>query len=89
MSDSETNSIKNFTVVALALVLLMVIGVVGYSVLQHFDFLDALYMTFITFSTVGFRELGPLNIHGRIFTMFLILFGLIILSMLSASVTSL
>jgi voltage-gated potassium channel len=36
---------------------------------------DALYMTVTTLTTVGFGEVHPLSPRGRIFTIFLILFG--------------
>jgi voltage-gated potassium channel len=50
-------------------------GVVGYMVIEGWSLLDALYMTVTTITTVGFTETRPLSDGGRIFTMFLILFG--------------
>jgi voltage-gated potassium channel len=44
--------------------------------LSDFNFIDALYMTVITISTVGFRELHPMNSEEKIFTIFLILTSL-------------
>lgn len=55
--------------------LLMGFGTVGYMLVQGFSFLDALYMTIITLTTVGFGEVRPLNQNGRIFTIVLIFFG--------------
>ena len=52
------------------------IGVVGYMTLSDFNFIDALYMTVITISTVGFRELHPMNTEEKVFTIFLILTSL-------------
>lgn len=52
------------------------IGVLGYRVLENFSWLDAFYMTAITLSTVGFREVQPLSPTGQIFTMFLLAGGL-------------
>ncbi|MBI1287602.1 MAG: potassium channel protein [Flavobacteriales bacterium] len=52
---------------------LFVTGVVGFMFLEHYDFFEALYMTVITISTVGFNEVRPLTHEGRIFTIFLIL----------------
>jgi voltage-gated potassium channel len=80
---------RNFFTVFLSLLILLIIGVAGYVLIEGWGWLDALYMTFIAFSTVGFREIGTMGPYGRIFTMFIILFGLVLLSMLSASVTSL
>jgi voltage-gated potassium channel len=54
---------------------LLTVGVAGYMVLQDYVFIDALYMTVITLSTVGFGEVKPLDQAGRIFTVFLIILG--------------
>jgi voltage-gated potassium channel len=51
------------------------LGTIGYSVLERLPFLDALFMTVITVTTVGYREVHDLSDPGRIFTIFLIFFG--------------
>ncbi|MDR3631266.1 MAG: NAD-binding protein [Desulfocapsaceae bacterium] len=62
--------------VALAVTLFFLgVGTVGYVKIEHFPPLDAFYMTVITISTVGFGEVHPLSEAGRVFTIFLILFG--------------
>lgn len=55
----------------------IILGTLGYRVLQpdKYDWFDALYMTVITLSTVGYMEVQELSVAGRIFTMFLILGG--------------
>ena len=58
------------------LLTILSIGVVGYVTLSDFNFIDALYMTVITISTVGFRELHPMNTEEKVFTIFLILTSL-------------
>lgn len=50
-------------------------GVMGYMVIESYDLVDAFYMTIITVSTVGFKEVQPLSVEGRIFTSFLIIFS--------------
>lgn len=60
------------------LFLLLFIGVVGYIFLSGYTFIDALYMTVITMTTVGFGEVSPLDQTARIFTIFLILASVII-----------
>jgi voltage-gated potassium channel len=60
----------------LALILiasLVVYGVTGYVVIEGDKFLDALYMTIITISTVGFGEIHRLSLTGKIFTISLII----------------
>ena len=52
--------------------LLLTIGVLGYMSFGTYTFVDALYMTVITVSTVGFGEVHPLNEAERLFTIFLI-----------------
>jgi voltage-gated potassium channel len=58
-----------------ALVLIIIIGVIGYEVIEGWTFFDALYMTVTTITTVGFMEIHPLSFAGRIFTIFLIIGG--------------
>ena len=54
----------------------IIIGTTGYMVLQPgWRLLDALYMTVITLTTVGFREVGDLTDAGRVWTMILSLAG--------------
>jgi voltage-gated potassium channel len=50
-------------------------GTVGYSVLEHWPWFDALYMTVITVGTVGFMEVHPLDVPGRVFTIMLVMAG--------------
>ncbi|MBA3281963.1 MAG: NAD-binding protein [Acidimicrobiia bacterium] len=59
-----------------ALVLALVYGTGGYMAIAGFGFVDALYMTVITLTTVGFGEIEPLDAVGRVFTITLIVFGL-------------
>ena len=55
--------------------LILIGGCIGYIVIEGWDMLEALYMTVITLTTVGFTEVHPLSRAGEIFTMFLIVFG--------------
>lgn len=58
-----------------ALLIIVAIGVVGYMVIERWSFLDAVYMTITTITTVGFKEVYPLSDAGRIFSIFLIIGG--------------
>ena len=47
-------------------------GVAGFRYFAGYSWIDALYMTIITMTTVGFGEVHPLDEKGRLFTVFLI-----------------
>ncbi len=59
----------------LALGAITVIGVVGYIVFEGWSFTDAVYMTVITLTTVGYREVRPLDTTGQLWTMVLLITG--------------
>lgn len=52
--------------------LVLAIGVIGYKIISGFSWIEAIYMTIITVTTVGFSEVKPLNTEAKIFTVFLI-----------------
>jgi len=62
----------------LLLSVLLCIGVLGFKIMSHYSWVDALYMTVITITTVGFGEVQPLDDTSKIFTVFLILASVII-----------
>ena len=62
-------------IVALAVVFLA--GTLWYHIVEKWQWLDAVYMTVITLTTVGYGETQPLGDRGRIFTIGLILAGVI------------
>ena len=64
---------------ALLLILLVsCIGSIGYYfLLPGIGFTDALYMTVITLSTVGYGEIAPLTPEAKVFTIFFIMISLI------------
>lgn len=67
-----------YTFFALAAVL--VLGSVGFHLIEGWSLFDGLYMTVITLSTVGYGEIHPLSQMGRVLAMLLILFGVGILT---------
>lgn len=60
--------------IALSLAL-FVVGCAGYMLIEGWSFMDALYMTVITIATVGYGEVQPVSMQGRVFTVVLILLG--------------
>jgi voltage-gated potassium channel len=76
--DAETGPlgprqiIRGFTI----LLAVLAFGTGGYMLIEHWSFLDALYITVITITTVGYREVIPVSEKGRIFTIFIIFSGM-------------
>src|SRR5260370_4948117 len=58
-----------------AIIVIISLGSVGFVLVEGMSPLDAIYMTVITISTVGYEEVKPLSTNGRIFTMILIFVG--------------
>jgi len=68
-------SIRQLKLCVLLLLLIILIGVTGYMTIEHWGFLDALYMTVTTFTTVGYSEVHKVSDLGRMFTIFFIIIG--------------
>ncbi|QBA63544.1 potassium channel family protein [Muriicola soli] len=70
---------KIYLAIGLMITVLM-IGIMGYRYISDYSWLDALYMTIITVTTVGFMEVKPLDAEAKIFTVMLIISSVIIFS---------
>lgn len=60
---------------SIIIVAIMLLGTLGYMVIEGWTVLDAIYMTVTTMATVGFGEIHPLSPNGRLFTIGLIILG--------------
>jgi voltage-gated potassium channel len=58
------------------LLAIILIGIIGYMQIEGYSLIEALYMTIITISTVGFGEIRPFSHEGMWFTIMLIIFSL-------------
>jgi len=66
---------KRLQISVTLLVLTVVMGSVGYVLFEGMTPFESLYMTIITISTVGFSEIKPLTVHGRVITIMIIVMG--------------
>ena len=57
------------------LAVIILYGVAGYMLIDRWNLLDSFYMVIITISTVGYGEIHPQSVAGRIFTSTLIVTG--------------
>jgi voltage-gated potassium channel len=66
---------RRFLYIGLAIALSLAIGTVGFTWIEGWSPFDSFYMTLITITTVGYRELHELSPAGKIFNSFVIVFG--------------
>jgi len=69
------------------LILVLVIGIVGYMLIEGYTFIEAFFMTIITISTVGFEVVKPLSQNGILFTSLLILISFGMLGYIISNIT--
>ncbi|MBC7293771.1 MAG: potassium channel protein, partial [Thermoleophilia bacterium] len=67
--------IRTGLVVLAAIAAVLIVGTVGYMLIEGWSLLDSLYMTVTTIFTVGFGEVHPLSQAGTVFTVLLIFGG--------------
>ena len=70
------NSRRKIARILLFLAIILITGMIGYMILLHVDAVDALYMTVITISTVGYGEVGVMSDAAKLFSIFIIFAGL-------------
>jgi voltage-gated potassium channel len=67
---------RKLLTLSLLLAIILVGGTAGYMIISGVSLLDALYMTIISITTVGYREVIPLTPSGKLFTIGVIIVGL-------------
>jgi voltage-gated potassium channel len=80
--------LRRIVLLIFILLVILFIGTLGYYLIEGWNIQDAFYMTAITISAVGFREIGKLSFLGRLFTVILIFIGVTLLAAWVAIVTS-
>ena len=81
-------SLRNLLLATLFLIFSLFAGTLGFYVIEDFNFVNSFYMSVITLSTVGFKEVHELSDEGRLFTAFYILMNLGILAYAVSVLTS-
>ena len=73
--------------VTVSIVLVHIIGTIGYVLIDNYPVFDAFYMTLITVTTVGYGEIHPLSQAGRMFNSVIVFFGVTLLFLAIGSMT--
>src|ERR671910_1949487 len=76
---SQTQLLARFRLPLALLVFTVAYGTLGYRFLERWSWLDSAYMTMISLTTVGYREVQPLDASGQVFTISLLALGVITL----------
>jgi voltage-gated potassium channel len=66
-----------FLIAICSVIVLVLGGTIGYTLIEGWPLNDSLYMTFITLTTVGFGEVQPLSETGRHFTIVFLIFSIL------------
>ncbi len=78
LEDNDFNKktiIRRIAAPILVIIVIIIIGTSWYSIIEGWSVLDAMYMTVITVTTIGFREVHQLDDSGKAFTIFLAIAG--------------
>lgn len=71
--------VRRILFIGASMLVVLIIGTVGFVLIEGYPVFDAFYMTLYTVSTVGYSELHPLSRAGRVFNSFLIFFGVTVI----------
>jgi len=69
------NPFRRLLPALIMLFVVVIVGTIGYRLIESWSFLDSLYMVIITLFTVGFQEVHALSPLGKLFTIVIIVAG--------------
>ncbi|HKC68198.1 MAG TPA: potassium channel protein [Bacteroidia bacterium] len=83
----ELKTYGRFLLPLYMLIAITLFGTLGYMLICGYNLIDAFYMTIITVATVGFEEVHPLDMWGKIFTALLVMISFGIFAYAISAVT--
>src|SRR5258708_25543067 len=78
---------RRLALIAIATVVTLSVGTIGFVLIEHYPVFDAFYMTLTTVTTVGYGEIRTLSRAGRVFNSFLIMFGVSVMLLAIGAMT--
>jgi voltage-gated potassium channel len=76
MNQFDQQTTKTLRIAIGLIIFIFSFGLVGFHFIEGYGFIDSLYMTVLSVSTVGFEVVRPLSNQGKLFVSFLIIFSL-------------
>ncbi len=67
---------RQIRIAMLATFIIIPTGIIGFMLIEDMRFIDAVYLTIITLSTIGYGDISPATDAGHLFTIFLVIIGL-------------
>ncbi|WP_138432012.1 potassium channel family protein [Fodinibius saliphilus] len=80
---------RRIAIATTILVIVFIVGSLGYHFVEGMAFFDGFYMTFITITTIGFSEVTQMSSAGRILTMVVFVMGIGVISYIASQTTQL
>lgn len=84
---ADSNIRHPFRRLLFLLVLVILFGVMGYVVIEHYTFFEGLYMAVITIATIGYQEVRPLSDAGKAFNIIFIIASFVTFTYVLARIT--
>lgn len=81
--ESAKRHIRRYRAIAGTATATLIIGTVFYHFVEHLRWLDGLYFSVMTLTTIGFGDFSPRTDGGKIFTMVYVIFGIGIIAALA------
>lgn len=69
--------LRPFRLPLIAVVIMMLLGAIGYMITSNFSLLDGIYQAGMTFTTLGYTEVAEITPAGRFFTICYVLLGFV------------
>ena len=63
---------KKVTILIIGVIAFFIISVIGFMITLNLSLVDAIYMTVITISTVGYESIGVMNTGAKVISIFVI-----------------
>jgi voltage-gated potassium channel len=82
-------SLHQFVVAGIIVLATVILGTLGYVLIEGWSFTDAFYMTILSVSTTGFREVHPLSDAGKMLTVGIIVAGVLSIAYFAGRVAQL